>query len=151
EAAHEGKITRRPGFPHLLFTASLEVNRDILPMTEDAILQTRRNFLQVRARAKTFQYNRKIDSYGSVQRRLNGLYEQHHAHLTGPEPLSLAVIAVKPKWLCNTFGFHPMIGFRRRYQQQSIAHGCASTLAHLWNETDQTTRQAWRFGDIAFE
>ena len=39
---------------------------------------------------------------------------------------------VKPKWLCGTFGFHPMLGFRRKKQAQSIAHGCASTMATIY-------------------
>lgn len=157
EAARHEKINRRPATPHLLFTASLEVARDTLPMAEEAIRQTRRNFLQVRARAKTFQSNRKIDSYRSVQGRLNGLYTMHEKELkkTSPKanpPLSLTVIAVKPKWLCGTFAFHPMLGFQRRNQQRSIAHGCASTFATLWNDTpSDVAREAWRIKDVAFE
>ena len=41
------------------------------------------------------------------------------------------VIAGKPQWLCGTFAFHPMLGFRRDDQAKSIAHGCRSTLAEL--------------------
>lgn len=46
-------------------------------------------------------------------------------------PLDIEVVTVRPNWLCGTFAFHPMLGFRRRQQAQSIAHGCASTLHRL--------------------
>jgi hypothetical protein len=47
------------------------------------------------------------------------------------EPLNLEVVVVKPKWLCGTFAFHPMLGFRRVEQARSIAHGCMTTLKKL--------------------
>jgi hypothetical protein len=37
-------------------------------------------------------------------------------------------VSIKPEWLCGTFAFHPMLGFRRTKQAMSIAHGCATTL-----------------------
>jgi hypothetical protein len=43
-------------------------------------------------------------------------------------PLDLEVVCVKPQWLCGTFAFHPMLGFRREDQARSIAHGCKTTL-----------------------
>src|SRR5262249_38147391 len=46
-------------------------------------------------------------------------------------PLNLQVEVVKPKWLCGTFAFHPMLGFRRKDQAASIAHGCKSTFERL--------------------
>jgi hypothetical protein len=46
----------------------------------------------------------------------------------GDAAIDIEVVPIKPEWLCNTFGFHPMLGFRKERQKRSIAHGCASTL-----------------------
>lgn len=130
QAARDHKIVGRPHTaPHLLFTASLEITRDVLPMDAKAIRETRRNFVDVRRRAKTFNLNRKIDAYRAVQQRLDTLWKSQRVE--DDWPLSLRVIAVKPNWLCETFAFHPMLGFRRQNQARSIAHGCATTLAEL--------------------
>jgi predicted acylesterase/phospholipase RssA len=144
-----GDIARRPRVdgrpvPHLLFTASLEVDKQALP--NDRVENVSRSFLRLRKRAKTFIYNRKIDAYAKVQRDLRTIYEALDADGKTPdwEPLDLHLVAVKPQWLCDTFGFHPMLGFRRRKQAQSIAHGCASTLAQLYAE--QVRNPAWTTG-----
>ena len=144
-----GGIARRPRVqghpvPHLLFTASLEVDKQALP--NDRVENVSRSFLRLRKRAKTFIYNRKIDAYAKVQRDLRTIYEDLSTtgKTTAWEPLDLHLVAVKPQWLCDTFGFHPMLGFRRRKQAQSIAHGCASTLAQLYVE--QTRNPAWSAG-----
>jgi predicted acylesterase/phospholipase RssA len=149
---HRALVTPRPPAPHLLFTASLEVDRDILPMQITDVKNASRNFMKVSRRAKTFQHNRKIDAYRAVQDRLNEIFEYYAKRKpTDPRnrwtPLKLAVVTVKPKWLCGTFGFHPMLGFRRRKQAQSIAHGCASTLAYLDEATSgvhAARRAAWK-------
>jgi hypothetical protein len=149
---HRALVTARPNVPHLLFTASLEVDRDILPMQISDVKNASRNFMNVSQRAKTFQHNRKIDAYRAVQNRLNEIYEHYDKKQTGRQnkwtPLKLAVVTVKPKWLCGTFGFHPMLGFRRRKQAQSIAHGCASTFAYLDEATsgaqNAARRAAWK-------
>jgi predicted acylesterase/phospholipase RssA len=144
-----GDIARRPRIagrpvPHLLFTASLEVDKQALP--DDRVENVSRSFLRLRKRAKTFIYNRKIDAYAKVQRDLRTIYEDLSTtgKATSWKPLDLHLVAVKPQWLCDTFGFHPMLGFRRRKQAQSIAHGCASTLAQLYVE--QTRNPAWSAG-----
>jgi predicted acylesterase/phospholipase RssA len=128
-SAKRGAIVRRPRYgqtnvPHLIFTASLEID----PATGCAGESGIGDCLEVSRRARTFKYNRKIDAFASTQADLRLI---HGAH---PEPnlLDLHVVAVKPKWLCSTFGFHPMLGFRRRKQKQSIAHGCASTFATVF-------------------
>ena len=145
----DGDIARRPRVqdrpvPHLLFTASLEVDKEALP--DDRVEVVSRSFLRLRKRAKTFIYNRKIDAYAQVQRDVRSIYEELDAQGARPswEPLDLHLVAVKPQWLCDTFGFHPMLGFRRRKQAQSIAHGCASTLAQLYAE--QARNPAWIAG-----
>jgi hypothetical protein len=63
-------------------------------------------------------------------------FDAHRPHL----PLNLDVLVVKPKWLCGTFGFHPMLGFRRKTQAASIAHGCASTMQAVYAHFFPPTR-----------
>lgn len=140
--AKEGAIARRPkvqlageqnkrDVPHLIFTASLEVDPAV---RRDANIG---NCLEISKRARTFKYNRKIDAFASTQadlRLLHGFYPDSNL-------LDLYVMTVKPKWLCSTFGFHPMLGFRRRKQKQSIAHGCASTFATVF-EMQKTNEDA---------
>jgi predicted acylesterase/phospholipase RssA len=142
-------VARRPKVggqevPHLLFTASLEVDKTSLP--DDKAARISKSFLQLRSRAGTFRYNRKIDAYASVQRDLREIYHSRVQDERGTvswSPLDLHVIAVRPRWLCNTFGFHPMLGFRRKRQAESIAHGCASTIATLYHESRQPGADAW--------
>jgi len=142
-------VARRPqagghAVPHLLFTASLEVDKACLP--DHDVETIRRSFLRLRSRARTMSYNRKIDAYASVQRNLREIYNRRVSAETGAppwQPLDLHVIAVRPRWLCNTFGFHPMLGFRRYRQAQSIAHGCASTLATFYDQTRKDGGRTW--------
>jgi predicted acylesterase/phospholipase RssA len=138
--AGSGAIARRPhidvdgkrhAVPHLIFTASLELDPAV---RRDKSIG---HCLDVAKRAKTFKYNRKMDAFASTQadlRTIHGAYPE-------PNLLDLHVMAVKPKWLCSTFGFHPMLGFKRRKQKQSIAHGCASTFATVF-EMKKTMKDA---------
>jgi predicted acylesterase/phospholipase RssA len=133
-------IMRRPAQPHLIFTASLETDppRNGHFDADDC--------LAIRKRAKTFKYNLKIDGY-------------RHRMSKGDKPktslLDLHVMAVKPKWLCNTFGFHPMLGFRRAKQARSIAHGCASTFGGLYQmqkmDEGNNWLTAWGARDLALD
>jgi len=117
--------------PHLLFTASLEVNRPNL--SPEACAYTAKRWIEVYHRAKELSYNKKIDSYAEVQRALRHIWEKGGAHSPQDyEPLNLEVVAVMPEWLCGTFAFHPMLGFRRADQARSIAHGCKTTLERLY-------------------
>lgn len=117
--------------PHLLFTASLEVQRQDL--TPDATRFVAARWLEAYRRAKSLSYNNKIDSYAQTQRDLRTIWSSARASGRGAyQPLDLEVVAVKPNWLCGTFAFHPMLGFRRVKQAQSIAHGCKSTLEQLY-------------------
>jgi hypothetical protein len=141
-------VARRPQVggrevPHLLFTASLEVEKTALG--DGDAEEVRQNFLRLRKRAKTFGYNRKIDAYATLQRDLREIYQHRvrHGEAEGWQPLDLHVIAVRPRWLCSTFGFHPMLGFRRRKQAESIAHGCASTLATFYHDREQNGSKEW--------
>jgi predicted acylesterase/phospholipase RssA len=131
--ATSGAIARRPKIgklevPHLIFTASLEVDptiqRDAGELVGDCV--------QLWKRAKTLKYNQKINAFATTQRDLRDIWNVRRRQKDKPEePLDLHVMNVKPKWLCDTFGFHPMLGFRRKKQAQSIAHGCASTMATI--------------------
>lgn len=127
--ARRGAVARRAvvdgkPVPHLIFTASLEVDPSVAPGGEEGM----DNCLDTSNRAQTFKYNRKIDAFASTQADLRAIHEAYPA----ANLLDLHVVAVKPKWLCSTFGFHPMLGFRRKKQKQSIAHGCASTFATIF-------------------
>lgn len=150
-AAKAGAITKRHDVPHLLFTASLEVNPSVHGESQKDLRRHARDCLALMRRAGTFKYNRKIDAYASVQRRLRAIYRSF-GKVQGWEPLNLHVLAVKPNWLCGTFGFHPMLGFRRRKQAQSIAHGCASTLGtlHLGSKRQRKWFTEWSSKDLDF-
>ncbi len=88
------------------------------------------------SRTKELKYNTKADIYRKAERNIRRIYET--AVQNNPDddkdlrplikPLDVEVVTVKPKWLCGTFGFHPMLGFRREKQARNIAHGCAATL-----------------------
>jgi len=132
-------VKRRPAQPHLIFTASLETDppRNGHFDADDC--------LAIGKRAKTFKYNLKVDGYASAQRDLRALH--NHRVSKGDNPkntlLDLHVMAVKPKWLCSTFGFHPMLGFRRARQARSIAHGCASTLGAFFQMESIPKEKKW--------
>jgi hypothetical protein len=61
-------------------------------------------------------------------------------------PIDLEVVMVRPRWLCGTFGFHPMLGFRREKQAESIAHGCATGLLELTRTIKQMPQWAKTWG-----
>jgi predicted acylesterase/phospholipase RssA len=144
-AARAGLVCRRPrvgnqAVPHLVFTASLEV--DPPPLDDDAVKDLVGSWRSVWDRATRLSYNRKLDAYEKMQRHLRLIQDATGSQ--GPDdPLDLEVVAVKPRWLCGTFAFHPMLGFRRRKQAASIAHGCASTLARFASLQAQPGKQAW--------
>jgi predicted acylesterase/phospholipase RssA len=156
-----GAIPRRPvvnggSVPHLLLATSLEPRLDSLgaedldgPEEEPGLNQRRREWRQrqiaemrndwpkLSRRTGRLKYNLKLDVYTAAQQGLRELvrHTRRPGHPPLPsdlyEPLDLEVIAVKPAWLCGTFAFHPMMGFRRRRQAKSIAHGCFTTLVRL--------------------
>jgi predicted acylesterase/phospholipase RssA len=132
-------VMRRPAQPHLIFTASLETDppRNGRFDADDC--------LAIRKRAKTFKYNLKVDGYAAAQRDLRAIHNHRVSRNDTPKTtlLDLHVMAVKPKWLCNTFGFHPMLGFRRARQARSIAHGCASTLGALYQMENTPDGSGW--------
>ncbi|HYU29853.1 MAG TPA: patatin-like phospholipase family protein [Gemmatimonadales bacterium] len=131
-AAVGGKIEPRPAKgPHLLFSASLETELTQLRAPQIAALQG--NWPALFRRTRQLGYNQKLAVYAATQRDLRAIHEYTVAHGGSPAwtPLDLEVVTVRPKWLCGTFAFHPMLGFRRAKQAASIAHGCATTLAEL--------------------
>jgi hypothetical protein len=135
--------------PHLVFTASLEVDKQTMALDEWEVEKTRQSCRRLMSRAKTFTYNRKVDTYARVQRDIRRIYGSHPKK-SNAAPLDLHILAVKPKWLCGTFGFHPMLGFKRWKQAASIAHGCASTFGTLaaQNESQADWVASWRVGGL---
>lgn len=137
-------LNRRPEVPHLILTATLE------PVREDWSGDQRRaeeiGWREARERAKQLSYNGKIDKFQKTQRFIRAILKEKKR--TGAElkpgtelPLDLEVVAVKPQWLCGTFAFHPMLGFKRKNQCASIAHGCASTFCELAAHFDENNRE----------
>jgi predicted acylesterase/phospholipase RssA len=127
-----GLVARTPPAPHLIVAASLEVSAPPY-----ALAFTRRRFrsswVALRARAKQLSYNNKLDMYGHVEDALRRIdtYVAKRPDKYGrveSDLVHMQLMAIKPNWLCGTFAFHPMLGFRREKQARSIAHGCASTL-----------------------
>ncbi len=146
-------VSRRPRAPHLLLAASLEPHLERLDPEEARKISG--NWIDVLGRTRKLAYNRKIESYAKAQRHFRKIFESPLANRPEFEPLDIEVVAIKPRWLCGTFAFHPMLGFRRKRQAESIAHGCATTLATLWllgrhAPTDKWTR-AWGFGVSDFD
>jgi hypothetical protein len=121
---------RRPKIPHLILTATLEVDKADWSNRKD--LDTL-SWTEIRSRAAQLRYNGKIHKFQQGQRDIRRIIAQRHAE-GDPDigshdlPLNLDVLAVKPSWTCGEFAFHPMLGFSRQKQTKSIAHGCASTI-----------------------
>ncbi|HYN23219.1 MAG TPA: patatin-like phospholipase family protein [Thermoanaerobaculia bacterium] len=132
----KGIITARPvsstgqPLPHLLFAASLEPK--LRRPRDPAVIA--RNWPALLTRAGQLRYNRKIDGFRTAQQRFRTIWEKitPKPGADAWRPLDIEVVTVKPEWLCGTFAFHPMLGFRRRKQAQNIAHGCAMTLGTLY-------------------
>ncbi len=143
-ATPNGTYARRP---HLMFSASLEVRTDRLEVDPEEI-----SWLELSSVTKKLGYNRKLDTYDRTQTALRDLFDRwDDKQRSAPadpdhlEPLDIQMVVVKPEWLCSTFGFHPMLGFRRERQAQSIAHGCATTLLEVGrlNAEQKEQVRAW--------
>ncbi|HXH38104.1 MAG TPA: patatin-like phospholipase family protein, partial [Thermoanaerobaculia bacterium] len=133
--------------PHLLFTASLETDFDKLEPAEAQCVAS--NWFRLIGRARQLKYNRKVDLYARLQsdlRAIDSACERLDGETNRWRPLDVHVLTVKPKWLCNTFAFHPMLGFRRRKQAANIAHGCASTFAALHASMTDKANTGWMDG-----
>lgn len=121
---------RRPKIPHLILTATLEVDKADWSNREDL---DGLSWTEIRSRAAQLRYNGKIGKFQQGQRDIRRILAQRNAE-GDPDvrshdlPLNLDVLAVKPSWVCGEFAFHPMLGFSRQNQTESIAHGCASTI-----------------------
>lgn len=150
-AARHGIIQPRPAEPHLVVCASLEPQQGEL-RDAAALERVRAYWPGLRRRAQKLGYNQKLDVFRRTQQNLRAVFAHRTALDRMPEPgepastiLSLDVVPIIPNWLPETFAFHPMLGFRRRAQAESIAHGCASTLlrfAELVNRRPGTAA-AW--------
>lgn len=154
QASDDKQIARRPvvegkPVPHLLFAASLETSVERLDSS--ALSKLAEDWPSLLSRIKTMRYNKKIEIFQNAQRALRAIHETVQAQVAASArlakplivPLDLEVVSVVPEWLCGTFGFHPMLGFRRNRQAASIAHGCRSTLFQLGKLTRNPTTRAW--------
>jgi hypothetical protein len=142
-ASKAGLVKDRPApggkaVPHLLFSASLEINPE--PPTQDDLERFLVEWPVVWKRARQLRYNKKLEMYAKAQRAIRAM---HTAHPSEWQPLDLEVVMVRPRWLCSTFGFHPMLGFRREHQAESIAHGCATTLLELGRMARKEPHVKW--------
>ena len=130
-------FTDRPATaPHLILTASLEVDPPNLELDDRELDLTAKSWMRLRRRVKQLSYNVKIDRFAAAQVAFDALFSrdtkaQQPSNMPAWRPLWLKVITIKPKWLCKTFAFHSLLGFRQSAQAESIAHGCASTFAHF--------------------
>ncbi|HEY3836518.1 MAG TPA: hypothetical protein VGL72_08100, partial [Bryobacteraceae bacterium] len=139
------RYERRPEVPHLILTATLEPEKADWSAKEDI---DQLGWTKIGARATQLRYNGKIDKFQRSQRDIRRIIKQRTEEgdpdVQSPDlPLNLDVLAVKPQWLCGTFAFHPMLGFSRKKQTESIAHGCASTIGAVADHFDpKNTRHA---------
>lgn len=122
--------TEPPAIPHLIFTASLEPEPEIWDdqHSNEWKKAFATSWLSVRSRAKEMKFNKKIEDFVRAQREVRSIFKARCKEGIQSPPLSIDVLVVKPKWLCGTFAFHPMLGFRRDLQAANIAHGCYQTL-----------------------
>jgi hypothetical protein len=105
-------------------------------------------------RSGRLKYNAKVDKYRGAEIDLQAIWQhlkREHPKSIGnhKEPLKTEIVTIKPKWLCGTFAFHPMLGFRRKRQAESIAHGCATTLLQmqrLADERKEPVLKSWGMG-----
>ncbi len=147
-AVAAGHVTGRPtnpdgtNAPHLMFAASLEAETPDLVYRDE--WESFKNYWPALSkRTKELKYNTKADIYRKAERNLRAIYESSPRDSSGAamhvlaEPIDVEAITVIPKWLCGTFGFHPMLNFRRKRQAMSIAHGCATTLLRFANIEDE--------------
>jgi len=128
--------------PHLLLCASLEPRLTVLTDAEQQAL--RYNWPGLWRRAGQLGYNKKIELYSGIQQAIRHVMRASPEYPRDWMPLDLEVMAIKPEWLCSTFGFHPMLGFRRERQAMSIAHGCASTLLELARPRPDDDSGSWK-------
>jgi predicted acylesterase/phospholipase RssA len=150
-AASVNLVAAQPSTPHLIIGASLEVRAPAyaLAFTRERL---RRNWIALRARAAQLRYNTKLDTYQYAERALREIRAFAQAkhpdddNVRNSALVGLTLVAIKPDWLCGTFAFHPMLGFRRARQAASIAHGCATTLlefARLAKSARPADLSAW--------
>jgi predicted acylesterase/phospholipase RssA len=143
-AARGGVVAPRPAAaPHLVFCASLEpaLDRGV------NVAELRDDWPALVRRAGQLAYNEKLEIFARTQRNVRAVINARAERPLGDDdwtPLDLEVVSVIPRWLCGTFAFHPMLGFRRERQAASIAHGCAATLVTLARAApDDARARAW--------
>jgi len=128
--------------PHLFFAASLEPEIDPLSENDDALSELETYWPALRKRTGQLGYNFKLKHFRLAAEEISSLYKMHPSACKRM-PLNLEIAALKPRWLCDTFAFHPMLGYRRAKQAESIAHGCAMTLLKFKEYKECKDRDIW--------
>ena len=156
------QIEKRPDKgPHLVLAGSLEVSRSTrfpgmstndsrkeskspVPKSSGAKSPGAKIYWpELMAQTKELRYNIKLDTYSRISQHIQNLHADlvsNNIHCNN-EPLNVRILAIKPEWLCSTFAFHPMLGFSKETQAESIAHGCAATLLGFGSERQHAA--AW--------
>ncbi|MDJ0655682.1 MAG: patatin-like phospholipase family protein [Xanthomonadales bacterium] len=136
EAAAADRIQFRPAAAgHLILAASLR--SDPKATSAGGATKLEQYWPALNRRAGRLKYNKKIDTYGKAAKDLRRIWEEFKGYKSANKDdgraklLDIEVVTIKPNWTCGTFGFHPMLGFRRKNQARSIAHGCATTLIKM--------------------
>lgn len=137
-----GLLRRRPSNPHLILTASLERRVNDIPLDDEKLGSFDRDWRALTQRVTELQYNRKVMVFTKAQRHFRFIHDHARRNDINP-PLNYVVGTVKPEWLCDTFAFHPMLGFSQVKQAGSIAHGCAMTLATLSLLAERPDADQW--------
>ncbi len=133
-AGNAGLIAKRPGqAPHLIIGASLETraNSYALAYTRKRL---RDSWIRRMQRASQLGFNSKLEMYEFAEQAIRDMLQEaakdqkNKKHVEETSLVDMQLVSIKPDWLCGSFAFHPMLGFRREKQARSIAHGCATTL-----------------------
>ncbi len=139
--------TVRGPVPHLLFSASLQT--DCGKLDKAAARELENNWYSLLGRTRRLGYNKKLEMYEEAQRAIRKIKRIEPEKKRTDEsliPLDMEVLTIRPQWLCGTFAFHPMLGFRRRKQARSIAHGCASTIEKISQFASDSDQKFWLEG-----
>jgi predicted acylesterase/phospholipase RssA len=144
-------VTPRGSVPHLVFSASLRA--DPVKLEDTEVRDLKNDWIRLRDRTRRLGYNQKLKLYEEAQRairriRKSAIGNEEPAEQPSEDndkftPLDLEILTIRPNWLCGTFSFHPMLGFRRKMQARSIAHGCASTLLELGARATDEVKAGW--------
>lgn len=149
--SHKGELDCRPKVPHLFLIAPLEPDYQKFDLNikndKNSLEELKENWILLKNRVNQLRYNRKINMFMRVEENFQLIIQSSGLWDTKKQwaPLNLKILPITPKWLCPTFGFNSMLGFRHDRQAANIAHGCATTLITLGQVcgSDGDKRGSW--------